>query len=596
MKVHTFMKNNILVINKNKTINSGKLGYIFIGGLLAVTGISGAVLRSAVVSADADSVTDTVAITVPVSCTMSGNIDTAHTATINNGIYSGASGSEYENGIGKTTLTTFCNDQNGFSIYAIGFTGDEAGNTNLAGTSASGNANIATSLYTSGNTSSWSMKVNKVDNPGGGQADITYNPQNMTIQSDTEGSFSSYHTVPDTYTKVAEYHASTGSSSTDIGTNALGSKITTTYAAYISPTQPADTYTGQVKYVMVHPYDAAAPTDSLCASNQLVMQNVSEWESDVTSGNEVTACDARDGKTYTVARLLDGNLWMTQNLDHDIVTDGSVTYDNTTTDLGYNTSTGTYDTASWTPARATYSSSTHTWGQGVTSTPCSWDASETCYRQYTPESYDPGDTYWNGNESDFSDWDAYYNTCTWHDDTFSYTDCNESLNPINTYTSSTGNFHYHLGNYYNWNAAVAMNDTSSYTTDGTLIEQSICPAGWTLPRVGTGNDSFYSLWNQYGFASSSYDDADSSGTHDTGEDALWTAPLYFTASGYYAAILGDAGYYGGFWSPVVYGVNNARDAVFLVDGDVGPSGSDYRTYGNSVRCIARPVASSVSGL
>ena len=61
-------------------------------------------------------------------------------------------------------------------------------------------------------------------------------------------SFNNYHIVPDTYTKVA-----TRTSATDIGQNATGSELTTTYAAYISKTQSADTYTGKVKYTLVHP-------------------------------------------------------------------------------------------------------------------------------------------------------------------------------------------------------------------------------------------------------------------------------------------------------------------------------------------------------
>ncbi|MBQ6414030.1 hypothetical protein IJI28_00170, partial [Candidatus Saccharibacteria bacterium] len=46
------------------------------------------------------------------------------------------------------------------------------------------------------------------------------------------------------------------SSTTDPSTTdtTLGAKIETTYATYISSSQPADTYTGQVKYTMVHPY------------------------------------------------------------------------------------------------------------------------------------------------------------------------------------------------------------------------------------------------------------------------------------------------------------------------------------------------------
>lgn len=149
---------------------------------------------------------------------------------------------------------------------------------------------------------------------------------------------------------------------------------------------------------------------------------------------------ADDDKTYCVAKLKDGNLWMTQNLDHDIKTDGSVAYNNTTTDLGWNGTS--YTTASWTPASATKTTSDTTWTTDDTG--------------YTiPESYDPGELYWNGNA-------GYYvgseSDCTTAGGTWDST--NYRCNLI----SSTGDSHYHLGNYYNWTSAVAMDDSSSYTT------------------------------------------------------------------------------------------------------------------------------------
>ena len=218
--------------------------------LVGIATCCGLVLTSVHSYADGDSAVSNASVTVPVSCIMSSTVDTAHNATLSPGTYSGASGSQYENGIGKTTLTTYCNDNNGFSIYAIGFTGDSydgENHTKLVGTSASGNATIATKVYESTDTSSnWSMKVTKVENPTSGDP-ITYNPQNMSIAN----SFNSWHVIPDTYTKVAEYHATAGSSTTD---TALGAKVETTYASYIAPTQAADTYTGKVKYTMVHPY------------------------------------------------------------------------------------------------------------------------------------------------------------------------------------------------------------------------------------------------------------------------------------------------------------------------------------------------------
>ena len=213
------------------------LGAVIIGSLVLSTNVSAE-----------DSAVTVTTVTVPIACTMRGIGTDSHTATLTPNTYSGASGSEYANGIGKTTLTAICNDDNGFSIYAIGYTGnsyDSENHTKLVGANTGGV--IATKAYASGDaTSNWSMKLTKVTD-----STESYNPQNLTIQSDTEGTFSSWHSVPASYTKVAEYHANTGSSTTD---TTLGVKLETTYAAFVASNQPADTYVGQVKYTMVHPY------------------------------------------------------------------------------------------------------------------------------------------------------------------------------------------------------------------------------------------------------------------------------------------------------------------------------------------------------
>ena len=105
------MKKNVYSIHTLLTFN-----------LIIFTILSSLVLTSTYVSAENNEVIDTMELTVPVACTMGGVGNNSHNATLNPGTYSGASGNEYENGIGKTTLTSFCNDNNGFSIYAIGFT------------------------------------------------------------------------------------------------------------------------------------------------------------------------------------------------------------------------------------------------------------------------------------------------------------------------------------------------------------------------------------------------------------------------------------------------------------------------------------------
>ena len=213
-------------------------------GMVGITILSGALLMSVKVKAD-DSVIDNVSVTVPAACTMSGTGMNSHTAEIQNGIY--------QANIGTTTLHAFCNDANGFAIYAAGYTGNEIGGTNsnkLVGTAATNNATIVTGLATSTPTpdvSNWAMKLAIQSDSGN-----TTGTNAVTIDSDTEGSFASYHTVPNEYKKVA--HKNTA---TDMSASTGGVKLTTTYAAYISKTQPADTYTGQVIYTLVHPGDVS---------------------------------------------------------------------------------------------------------------------------------------------------------------------------------------------------------------------------------------------------------------------------------------------------------------------------------------------------
>ncbi len=574
------------------------------GVLFGVTFMSGVVLGSGVVFASQEEpggfssstdVVDDVNIVVPTACTLAGTLNTAHNATINPGTY--------QADIGTTTLKALCNDNNGFAIYATGYTGNTIGETNsnkLVGQNTS--ELIPTGIGTSGD-SQWAMKLTT---DSGATYPITIGSAPNT-NGGADASFSSYHVVPNEYTKVA--YRTEG---TDVGNNAIGSILTTTYAVNIASTQSADTYSGKVIYTLVHPNTAPAPV--VCNSNATTISEVKCLQdfgnvnstnrtaifNSMTVGQQYTMQDSRDGKTYTIAKYqtkyIDPttnneatavDVWMTQNLDLDI--NSSITYTNEDTDIGYNTTTGEYDTASWSPTRSTYSATntqTHEWCAGGT-----WNSQYGyCEDNDTPESYDPGNLYWSLTESDYSDWDAYYNSC---DYTTSTPTCDQSLNPISTYTSSTGTAQYHLGNYYNWAAALATNDSSVYGSDD-LVEQSICPAGWTLPRVGEGEDTFYALWNQYGFSDTSFNDTDEDGVHDAGENALWTSPLYFVPSGGFRGTLRDVGGVGGYWSPVAGGAVRARVALFGVNGGANPSRNDDRGGGYSVRCVARPVVSSDS--
>ena len=287
-------------IDKPILATTGLVG--FTASLVGLSSCIGLVLVGSSVSAD--DVVDDISITVPVSCTMSGSGMNSHTAEIANGTYTP--------NIGTTTINVLCNDNGGFSIYAAGFTGEEIGATNsnkLVGTSASGNAVIDTGTATSaGNpdVSNWAMKLAT-------NSQATY-PITLTTGYDA------FHAVPNEYTKVA-----TRLQGTDVGTNAEGSSLTTTYAAYISKTQPADTYSGKVKYVLLHPNTETPPTPGSVEAayfdagktkykGYYTMQDMTpSMVSSINDDQTGTLIDTRDDSTYTIAKL-NGAIWMTQNL------------------------------------------------------------------------------------------------------------------------------------------------------------------------------------------------------------------------------------------------------------------------------------------
>lgn len=218
---------------------------------------------------------------------------------------------------------------------------------------------------------------------------------------------------------------------------------------------------------------------------------------------------------------------MTQNLDLDIA--AGTTYTSADTDIATN----------WTPDRSTTADAT-------------WDTSTT--GRTTPHSYDPGDLYWNGNLDNRG---------------------NGTLNNMTVTDSSAtpGGTHYHIGNYYNWTAAVAMSDSSSYAAPYQDVNQSICPAGWRLPTY-SGNKSYQNLVSAQGLT------AGASGN-------IQNSPTYFVYGGVWLSNSTEVGFGGDYWSSVVASRNMSFLLVFSANGNLSPQDSFYRYYGYSVRCIIR---------
>ena len=139
------MKNKLLVIP------------VMLAGFTVMVGV---LLSSVTIHADGNaSVVDTLNVTVDSACTMTGGptgestTENTYTATIDPGTYEEISGSK---------LVTICNDNAGYAIYAIGYSGDsyDTNNTKLLGQGAISGTNINTG--TTGNNSYWAMKLEEI--------------------------------------------------------------------------------------------------------------------------------------------------------------------------------------------------------------------------------------------------------------------------------------------------------------------------------------------------------------------------------------------------------------------------------------------------
>ena len=492
---------------------------------LPILVISAFVLSSFHSSAAELSQADNLAISVPSSCTLSSLINGEHSKSILNGTY--------ESGIGQSIITTYCNDRNGYVVYAIGSSNNELGNNKLISNinDNTNNYDIASGTATSGTTSNWAMKLST--------SDIDSSIINTNVGDDTptiEPEYKDqYAIVPTTWTKVLSKPSGTVASTT-------GSSFTTTYATYISTTQPAGTYLGQVRYLLAHP--ATNP-------KVLYMQDVAEWKDELNTHDTVLAIDKRDYKSYWVTKLLDGHIWMTQNLDFDI--EANTVLDSNTTDLNvaYDSSTGQY----------TEYSDGYTEDNGII--------------HWAPTSNATTINFSGGNGTTIIGWQD--------SSTIPYT-ANK--------TDSTGTGHNSLGNYYNWTAAIASNNSSSLTQD-TLNDisknpkNSICPKGWRLPTISNQSETVAGSTNEFARLNYLYNS-----NQTTINTRLVASPVFllYTQGRIYLNELGLVDQAGLYFSSTNSSLNdNYRLRVRTTSPQVTPAqqANDGRQAGSSLRCIAR---------
>ena len=600
------------------------IDYTITSVLVLTTIVAGALASPVRVGAeDVTDVTDTASVTVPASCSMTATVESEHSASIPNGIYSGSS-DYFPNGIGKTKIATFCNDNNGYAIYAIGFTGDKydgEDHTKLIG--AASGQKISTNTTTSGDTSSWAMKLIK-------ETDDTksYNPTALTI----ENNYDDYNVIPNTYTKVANYTSTTDQT--------LGSVLSTTYAAYISPTQVADTYTGKVKYTLVHPHTEAPAAPQTAATGKIqYYANVSDYQgtmADQDIASEITLLPSNFSRTgYGFAGWSDKFDYATNPEAKFYGPMETITL-NTADYTGTNPGLSLY--AVWVKSQGNLQDSTKVASVCNSLTPAPIDGTANLASVSALTDQRDNNTYAiaklaDGNcwmienlrlaDKDSSNNDIELSATNTNNPSLPLTNIYDatnpttsnhlsaSINPTSTawctsnsaacydqsmlYTGNTtergtnpatsaNTFSY--GNYYNWYSATAGNgkyaNGSGYTAPG-----DICPAGWTLPTSGSASMNFGLLDVALGGTGST------SGSSTTPTGAVMSAayrsyPNNFLCSGYvYGSSVYNRGSLGYYWSKSA--VNSyAAYSLSFASSYVNPSYyDDGKSSGFSVRCLAQ---------
>ena len=315
---------------------------------------------------------------------------------------------------------------------------------------------------------------------------------------------------------------STGSIDFKIGARAGSTQASGTYTNTI-------TFTAVTKPTPMTLAEAYASEDKTMVNGFYTMQDMTSTICNKVEaiGSQLQVLDIRDYKVYWIAKLADNHCWMTQNLDLDL--DSNRTYTHWDTDLGWSIENGNSidENATWQP---------------INSSRIPADSPQWINSYIYPISYDPGNLYWNG-------------------------ELNSSTSGnLSNMTNTFGNSHYHIGNYYNWSAAVASNDTSNLTSYNAKAINSICPSDWRIPST----DNFYTLINEQHLTA--------------GPDGnVQLAPVYFVYGGLINSYVGNFGYV---WANSV--VNDAQAFhMRFTYGNLWYNSGGNRNSPYAVRCLVR---------
>jgi len=431
--------------------------------------------------------------------------------------------------------------------------------------------------------------------------------------------------------------------------HAYGDEYDLTLGVRVGTNLPAGIYAGKVTLSAV-----ANPETVKSLAGLTYMQDMTSEICNATRENYTKRLiDTRDGKSYWVAKLADGNCWMTQNLALDIYNDNGIaraipdgTDTTTITDAsnftilnkdntnipeiwsadsercknlpdGYACAPNTVSTVAPINHGAPPSVSTNSWDFSkfifVNPTAAVNCAATTLNLDNLRVALSKGQGDLNvcanigALDVNSEDWQPTFTAQNgwWKYDESTNTVIT-SLTPLENgtqaliaadTTAKTYDAHYLIGNYYQFNAALAgyggimpdsngsiegLNGTKWSGVENTNVEYNICPKGWTMPISGENEGSFYNLLDHYGLWS----------TNSNSEYNINTKPLYLMRSGevnkYYGA-LSQFGNSVALWSrsatkfdafPTRYAnwfyINGTRTASMQ---------NSYRWNGLGVRCL-----------
>ena len=413
----------------------------------------------------------------------------------------------------EITVTIGTNASHGYALYATAGNNSYAGSSNFAandlvltngGSVDTTQTNKFTSLATDASVASMSSA-----NPNTwGYAYATYNTTGSTWNS-----YSNYSGLP-------VYTAATGAELLSTNDAADNQSVKFKIGANADDTQASGDYTNVINfYAVANPEPdntmqgfAAGLGSTTCSA--------------MSTGDTLTLEDSRDGTSYTIGKLADGNCWMLDNLALDLTNDtilNGLTADNTDIDT-------TNDPGALVALKGTTLGTT-------------------------------------------SDKYATVKVANWTSG-YSYSAPLVNLTDKNAVpsdaTSTAGGWK--VGGYYNFCAATAgsycYGDGTNAGSPTGNATSSICPKGWRLPTGKTAGE-YKTLYNNTSY--NTYAD--------------YRSALHLPLSGYYdngsASAQSDNGYW---WSATNNG-NTDMYYLYTNTSVIYPDISNNRYYGYSIRCI-----------